>query len=1074
MHHEILVRARIIEAKNILVSGKPVNTYVTAQLDKLPVKKTATVYNDPNPFFAHDCVFDAVPPDFCALTVSLWNDAAKDKPIGVAAFSRTFLLKGSAEDEQWFALRPPDDHVVTGALLVRIQRHSFAAPDAHFTITILAAQNLYSATGAADPYAVCHVLPDPSAQSSKATLVKKSTLNPTFNETFDYSVPYVSGQHELHVSVWDASKQDEFLGHLAIPLVGILPAEPLEEWFTLLPKPTHIQNSDPTDKKKRGSSANQLTFEYSKARHFVQNLQSTVSDVVPKTKQSHRLVDTRFLFGAMCGHCGTLLWGLKTHSQCSLCKFACHVHCSKYVADDCGGVGLLRMKFKYTETLVLSIHKYTNLHQFISADSYRLATIFGEISTEREDAAYSLVKITESEGKVVDFICAVISNEVRASADHNNLFRANSMASKAVDVYMKHTALPFLDATIGDLIRQVVRNRVNCEVDATRLDKGDDHKKNLQNLLEWNKKIVFSIFEAKTAFPYTLRQIFQHLQREVTEKFPKEHEARYTAVAGFAFLRFFAPAILGPRLFGLVDEYVDIRTTRTLTLLAKSLQSLANCVTFGEKEPYMSVTNPFIEDNIGKMREYLDCISDPGSRMSPDAKNANRKTLSEVQIASEFARLYGCFARAQSKIVQSIAAKDVPLVKNLTTALAEITAEVSDVFRPSDTSTPVSSRPSSPMRGSCSFAARSETVQITETSPQPQSPTSTEKAGIAASSMSLKSPVPLVAGVGKIEAIEVTVDPQHSESHTPVRKPSQRHTLSSIVASALASNNPSIPSTPIVTLAKPIRDIGLSNLASSLESIIRAGQMSPSSSSVEGLNVVKLEASSASISPTSTSLLSPTITAGPVVGVYSNTAPNAKNALMSICAGCHEPIRSRSPFVRAVGNVYHPACFQCGACGIQLGDKYLAYEGMPLCRRDFEKRAGLVCGGCGEVIDKEYTEFNNRKYHIECKKCKHCKQPLAGRPYFAIEDDVYCTEHQAEFLNCFSCQAPINGGHILRAFGKSWHPECFVCTGCLTNLVNNDYFEHHSTPWCQSCYLECIVQDPSPSDSLTGSQTLVP
>lgn len=156
MHHvDRIVKAKILEAKNIygdkgsksslvketttfllLTFRQPIellDTYITAQLDNLPVKRTPTVCNDANPFFAEDCLFDAIPPDFNSLTVSVWNDAGKEKPIGVATFSRTFLLESSAEEEQWFALRPPDDQVVTGSVKIRIARMT-EGPDAHFNI----------------------------------------------------------------------------------------------------------------------------------------------------------------------------------------------------------------------------------------------------------------------------------------------------------------------------------------------------------------------------------------------------------------------------------------------------------------------------------------------------------------------------------------------------------------------------------------------------------------------------------------------------------------------------------------------------------------------------------------------------------------------------------------------------------------------------------------------------------------------------------------------------------------------------------------------------------------------------
>lgn len=46
-------------------------------------------------------------------------------------------------------------------------------------------------------------------------------------------------------------------------------------------------------------------------------------------------------------------------------------------------------------------------------------------------------------------------------------------------------------------------------------------------------------------------------------------DVKYLAISGFFFLRFFAPAILTPKLFQLREQHADTRTSRTLLLLAK-------------------------------------------------------------------------------------------------------------------------------------------------------------------------------------------------------------------------------------------------------------------------------------------------------------------------------------------------------------------------------------------------------------------------------------------------------------------------------------------------------------------------
>lgn len=87
---------------------------------------------------------------------------------------------------------------------------------------------------------------------------------------------------------------------------------------------------------------------------------------------------------------------------------------------------------------------------------------------------------------------------------------------------------------------------------------------------------------------------------------PREH-----LTAGFFFLRLICPAILGPSLFGLQAQIPGERPVRTLTLISKVLQNLANGVLFGAKEPYMTPFNHFLEDNDEAMATLLADLRTP-------------------------------------------------------------------------------------------------------------------------------------------------------------------------------------------------------------------------------------------------------------------------------------------------------------------------------------------------------------------------------------------------------------------------------------------------------------------------------
>ncbi len=58
-----------------------------------------------------------------------------------------------------------------------------------------------------------------------------------------------------------------------------------------------------------------------------------------------------------------------------------------------------------------------------------------------------------------------------------------------------------------------------------------------------------------------------------------------------------------PQNYGLAKEHTHAKTHRTLILIAKVLQNLANKNDFSGKEEFMEVMNGFIERNVGKVQE---------------------------------------------------------------------------------------------------------------------------------------------------------------------------------------------------------------------------------------------------------------------------------------------------------------------------------------------------------------------------------------------------------------------------------------------------------------------------------------
>lgn len=109
-----------------------------------------------------------------------------------------------------------------------------------------------------------------------------------------------------------------------------------------------------------------------------------------------------------------------------------------------------------------------------------------------------------------------------------------------------------------------------------------------------------------------LRIIFKHVQTIVDERYDNSVPTRrFTCISAFVFLRFFVPALLNPRLFGVTSHHPSPQTQRTLTLLAKALQGLANMSIFKNKEAFMSAMNPFVKENTEAFVDFIASIASP-------------------------------------------------------------------------------------------------------------------------------------------------------------------------------------------------------------------------------------------------------------------------------------------------------------------------------------------------------------------------------------------------------------------------------------------------------------------------------
>ncbi|KAI9007285.1 hypothetical protein BC832DRAFT_554878 [Gaertneriomyces semiglobifer] len=1208
-----LLYVKIIEARNLYSEkARHTDTFCSIAVEGGEERRTPTVFNNPNPYFSEELEFgDHLPADIQRLFLRVWQDNRSggppgghhaDKMLGQVNFPRDLLEDGRFEEEQWFLLQPPGvEHAVSGEVRVSVR---LTIDDEHprhrkFVVTIYEVRHLNPGSrGTRDTYVVCHLLPDPEVKTTQKTQCIKDSVNPVFREELVFLVTEEEASHEdlqLHVSVWDTISHEPFLGHFSIPLGDMVVGQKLDPlWRGLVSRPAYFSKTT-SIKDKRRSEADMVL---SKAKQFLKAMHSTVKEFARTKKRPHKLIDAKF--GAaisFCGHCGLPLAPHRTHYQCAKCKFGCHTSCAKYTANDCGEVGTIRLKIRYTVSTILPLTRYRPFLDVLYDDKFRLAHLFGKVSKDREEAAWPYIKLMEAEGRTLEFLCAILTAEIDDTADPNDLFRANSMASKTLDVYMRYLGGPYLKSALGDIIKTIVVKKVACELDPTRVEKADELERNRRTLLDWNQRIMNAIYDTRFALPSQWRPIFAHIQQEVMRKFPNDSSVRYTAVSGFIFLRFFAPAILGPKLFDLVDVYVDAKTTRTLTLLAKTTQNLANLVPFGEKEPYMQDMNAFIIANSDRVMKYIDGIAAKESvaHVSLSIHHVHFET------AREAARLFNLYVKAAPNVLQAMTKRDADLIRRLAKILTKLTIDITakDGIEHSPFSFPTlkrsyakllnmrvdetdSGRPSRIEQHSVPQTTLASTASSSTTSlftpqhspirapefplpalPKQQSKTSLtegndstkhqasphEFAGKANAVVeTLPSPekvlvaveAPLPVQIASPLAVQITPMPQRvqvSESNAAAISirlvPSRQHpvqsteslltdatatpaeaakptahsafladletaldnilpnsatTDSSVDPSATASSTLSVPAAVIPVID---RASSFSSVSSTRTTRSRLSQLpSNGQPKLDSLAIMAMlsNARDVALMHSETELTSTGRCVGCKAPVLVKDTRRFKNSvwhrdhfcckrcekiitddndaflykdslycgehMIPFCCRCDEGVEDRNDVLVALGLTYHRQCFTCGACGCQLEGGYIPLNDMPFCKEDYLKLSGLMCGVCGDSITGEYVEIAGRKYHIDCKRCDRCRETLANKAYFIIEDEIFCQAHIHDELTCSACDKVIAGGtgQVVRVAGRSYHPGCFKCAGC-DRMLWQGFYQIKGVPKCHECYL---------------------
>ncbi|TPX37934.1 hypothetical protein SeMB42_g06785 [Synchytrium endobioticum] len=322
----------------------------------------------------------------------------------------------------------------------------------------------------------------------------------------------------------------------------------------------------------------------------------------------------------ICLECSHLMCALNRESQvrCEACGATAHARCAGRALPNCGHVGTMRLQYTYTREPIMPSNDYEPIKAILLHENMLALSLFGKVCEDREDVAKHLLTLLDSRGLARTTVCRLCQLEIQDTKDPNTIFRGNSLATKCLDVYMKRVGMNYLHGVLQPIIKEIIKQNRIVEIDPIKRTKTDNEAQEeaetvLMAYVQWTMREILA--SSKRA-PPGMKAVFRSIREEISHKFPADKIAIYTAVTSFIFLRFFNAAILGPKLFDLVDTLPSTTNARTLALISKCCQQAANFVPFdGRKEPYMKVCNAAIEAFFPQVRQFVDELCGADARL---------------------------------------------------------------------------------------------------------------------------------------------------------------------------------------------------------------------------------------------------------------------------------------------------------------------------------------------------------------------------------------------------------------------------------------------------------------------------
>lgn len=464
------------------------------------------------------------------------------------------------------------------ATLKNFAHNSFSAKYSKVIVRVPECVDLPKKNGTCDPYVVCTALYSNNRQISKRTKLRKKTVNPEFDEVMSFEACIDCDNATTSTSICKNAGVQQLLttfdSNTGLTTIGNVNnscnSTTTTTTTTITNNPAdnnNINNTHHSTHSQKGYSIYPISggtelYEITVTlwhdasgmsdKVFLGEVKIPIRNVLQQQQLStENEVSAWYYLQPRSVHSLTRSLNSNTHS--------CATPPGTRLSSD-NTIGSLRLKLLYTADHVFPLATYDDLMNLLleSVDQRPivLSSVFllGELASCKTDVAQPLVRLFTHTGKIVAIIKVLADHEISNLTDSTTIFRGNTLVSKMMDEAMRLTGLPYLHQTLRPVLMQILNEKKPCEIDPSRVKDRSVVDTNLHHLQDYVEKVFDAITKSSVRCPKVLCEIFHYLRECAERYFPRNREVRYSVVSGFIFLRFFAPAILGPKLFDLTNE----------------------------------------------------------------------------------------------------------------------------------------------------------------------------------------------------------------------------------------------------------------------------------------------------------------------------------------------------------------------------------------------------------------------------------------------------------------------------------------------------------------------------------------